>query len=151
MSSPTQGTRVSRVPGAVWMRIGLPGVSTGGSAPCGRSMPTSMRCATHVRIVDELLVAQARTRGDAGGAELRTGLAPASCRDAHCSMAGRMHVLEMVDPALPVGQARVGPPFGVADDLGQALEVVLAGHLDDEPAVAGPEPVIDERAQCRRS
>ena len=31
------------------------------------------------------------------------------------------------------------------DDLGQTLEVMFPAHLNDEPAVAGPEAVVDQR------
>ena len=44
------------------------------------------------------------------------------------SMAGRMHVLEVVDPALAVGEAGVVDPLGLADQLGQRGELRLAAR-----------------------
>ena len=63
---------------------------------------------------------------------------------------GADHVVEVVDPALAVGEARVGGPPGLADQLGQRGELRLAADLDDEPAVGGPEAVHDQRRRRRR-
>ena len=47
----------------------------------------------------------------------------------------------MFAPSGASGEARIGDPIGVAYKVGETLELVLAAHLDDEPAVATGEPV----------
>ena len=52
---------------------------------------------------------------------------------------------EVGPPALAGGEALLLGPFGVPDQVGQPLELVLAHHLHHEPAVGAAEGVEDER------
>ena len=53
--------------------------------------------------------------------------------------------LEMVEPALGRGEARVVGPLRPADGAGQVGPLVRPQHLQHEPAVGGPEAVEDPR------
>ena len=97
-------------------------------------------------VVDQLVVGEARAGGHTRRREVVARL--------HLGAGGRPlldggaeHGVQVVDPPLPLGEALVGGPLGVADGLDQLGEVVLPPDLDDEPAVRRPEPVHDQRPQ----
>ena len=71
--------------------------------------------------------------------------------EAHPSIAGRRMSSRWSSQPCRVASRESDGPLGLADDLGQALEVVLPADLHDEPAVLGPEAVVDQRARCHRS
>src|SRR4029079_16729281 len=91
--------------------------------------------------------AEARARRDAGVGQLVARLDLGAGGGPRLD--GRTDdVVEVVAPALALGQAGVAQPLLGADELAEALELVLAPDLHDEPAVLGLEPVDDERARA---
>ena len=104
-----------------------------------------------VRVVDHLLVAEARAGGDAGGARARRTTSTLVLSGGPPLDRRAQHVVEVVDPAL-AGRRSAGRSAhsGWPIELDQRGELVLAPDLDDEPAVVGAEAVHDQRRRARR-
>ena len=121
---------------------GSPGISTGWSTPSVRGCSTSMW-------------RPARCGSDTTSASVATGPAtrPAALSASEASRlvlvagprldGGADVALQMVQPALRCGEARVVGPLGAPDRPGQVRPLVRPQHLQHEPAVGGPEAVQD--------
>ena len=135
--SPSQGIRVSGPSATLVSFTGLPGTSTGSATPSVRGISTSMlRAAT----CSSATTSSSRKHGPAAipAADIAAQASSRVMSDAQRLDGGTDDVVEVVDPALAVGEAGVGGPAGLADQLGQRGELRLAADLDDEPAVGRP-------------
>ena len=96
-------------------------------------------------VVDKFIVEEARSGGKTRRGERLTGLDPR--HDRSPVLDGRTDVrFEIVHPSLACGEGRVVDPSGSVDDGGESLKMSFSADLEHEPAVFGPEPMVDNRA-----
>ncbi len=151
MCSPSQGTLVSGPSVDVGELHGVAGDEDGLGHAVGAGHLDEHVAGGHVLVGDHLLVAEARARPRSRRRDMASHASRRVMSAAQVSTAGRMTSTRGASTQ-PWRSAKRGSPThsGLADQLGQRGELVLAADLDDEPAVVGAEAVHDQRSHARR-